>query len=656
MSRGLLSGAALIVAAILTVALNVIAANGFRSARLDLTADSLYALNPGSRNVLATLEEPVTLRFYFSERVANQTPQLKRYGQRVREMLEQYALIAEGKIRLEVIDPEPFTDQEDDAVRNGLGTVPITVDENLYFGLVGTNTVDDREVISFFQSGKEAFLEYDLTRLIYNLSEPRKPKVGLITAHQMNQDVSPLLTFGGRGPQQWVIVSQLRAVFELETIDLAAATIGEDIDVLLLVHPPRLSPEMSYAIDQFVLGGGRALVMVDPFSEVGAAFSNQQRQAGGALVPESSKLDKLFAAWGVELAVDQFVGDWNYAQRVNVGGMGGAKAVRYLSWLALRPATYDRDDVIMAGLGPIVVASAGSLSKREGATTEFKPLIRSSAESMLFASSFLRSGPKPRNLIANFKATEDRYVMAARISGMVKSAFPDGRPKPKDEAEAKPEGSSEGEGEAKADEKPADAPHIAESKTPINLVIVADGDMVFDQFWVREQNMLGQRLFVQTSANADFLINALDHLAGSQDLISLRSRGKSERRFEVLAALRREAEKAFLDQERALAEKLGATRKRLVELQGKTRPGAGGGSLISKKQQEEIGKAQVVIRQTRRELRDVQHDLNKDIDRLETRLKFANIGAVPVLIGLLALGLAATRAARRRRNVAGRRD
>ena len=168
--------------------------------------------------------------------------------------------------------------------------------------------------------------------------------------------------------------------------------------------------------------------------------------------------------------------------------------------------------------------------------------------------------------------------------------------------------------------------------------------------------MLGQRLFVQTAANADFLINALDHLAGSEDLISLRSRGKSERRFEVLAALRREAEKAFLDQERALAEKLEATRKRLVELQGKARPGAGGGSLISKKQQEEIGKAQVVIRQTRRELRDVQHDLNKDIDRLETRLKFANIGAVPVLIGLLALGLAATRAARRRRNVAGRRD
>ncbi len=646
MSRGLLSGAALIVAAILTVALNVIAANGFRSARLDLTADSLYALNPGSRNVLASLEEPVTLRFYFSERVANQTPQLKRYGQRVREMLEQYALIAEGKIRLEVIDPEPFTDQEDDAVRNGLGTVPITVDENLYFGLVGTNTVDDREVISFFQSGKEAFLEYDLTRLIYNLSEPRKPKVGLITAHQMNQDISPLLTFGGRGPQQWAIVPQLRAVFELETIDLEAATIGEDIDVLLLVHPPRLSPEMSYAIDQFVLGGGRAVVMVDPFSEVGAAFSNQQRQAGGALVPESSKLDKLFAAWGVELAVDQFVGDWNHAQRVNVGGMGGAKAMRYLSWLALRPATYDRDDVIMAGLGPIVVASAGSLSKREGATTEFKSLIRSSAESMLFASSFLRSGPKPRNLIANFKATEDRYVMAARISGMIKSAFPDGRPKPEAEAEVK----------AKADEKPADAPHIAESKVAINLVIVADGDMVFDQFWTREQDLLGQRLFVQTAANADFVINALDHLAGSEDLISLRSRGKSERRFEVLAALRREAEKAFLDQERVLAEKLEATRKRLVELQGKARPGAGGGSLISKKQQAEIGKAQVVIRQTRRELRDVQHDLNKDIDRLETRLKFANIGAVPVLIGLLALGLAVTRAARRRRNVAGRRD
>ena len=645
MNKGLLSGLALLLAAVLTIAINVIVANGLRSARLDLTADGLYALNPGSRNVLKSLEEPVTLRFYFSEVAANQVPQVKRYGQRVREMLEQYALIAGGRINLEIIDPVPFTEAEDDAVRNGLGTVPITADDNLYFGLVGTNTVDDREVIAFFQQEKEAFLEYDLTRLIYNLSNPKKPKVGLITAHQMNQDVSPLLTFGGQGPQQWAIVPQLRTLFDVVTVDLETAVIDADVDVLLIVHPPKLSPTMLYAIDQFVLAGGRAVVMVDPFSEVGTAFRNQQRQAGGDLVPDSSKLDELFAAWGVAVTNDHFVGDWAFAQRVNMGGgVGrGVKPVRYLSWLAMQPDTYDPDDIVMGGLGPVVMASAGHISKREGAGTEFRPLIRSSAQSMLFETDFLRAGPNPRTLIENFKATDETYVLVARVSGPAKTAFPDGPPKAKEKEETK------GESEAAM----APRPHLAEAETPLNLVIVADGDMLFDQFWVREQNLGGQRLFMQTSANADLVINALDHLAGSEDLISLRSRGKSERRFEVLAGLRREAERAFLDQERALAEKLKTTRERLVELQGKARPGAG--NLISKEQQAEIDKAEVVIQRTRRELRNVQHNLNKDIDRLETRLKFANIGAVPALIGLLALVLAAMRASRRRRNVAGSR-
>ncbi len=633
MGKGLMGIFALLLAAVLTIALNVIAANGFRSARVDLTADKLYALNAGSLNVLETLEEPVTLRFYFSEGAANQVPQIKRYGQRVREMLEQYALIAEGRINLEIVDPVPFTEAEDDAVRNGLGTVPITADENLYFGLVATNTVDDREVISFFQQEKEAFLEYDLTRLIYNLSDPKKPKVGLITAHQMNQDVSPLLTFGGQGPQQWAIVPQLRALFDLVTVDLEKAVIGDDIDLLLIVHPPKLSERVLYAVDQFVLHGGRVVVMVDPFSEVGTAFRNQQRQAGGPPVPDSSDLQPLLAAWGVDFTGGRFVGDWDYAQRVNMGsGAGGAaKPVRYLSWLALQPNTYDTDDIVMGGLGPVVVASAGHLSKREGAASEFRPLIRTGAESMLFESNFLRAGPNPRNLIEAFKATDESYVVAARVSGPVATAFPDGAP--------------EGATAAK--------PHLTEASRPANLVIIADSDMVFDQFWVREQSLGGKRLFVQTSANADLMINALDHLAGSEDLISLRSRGKSERRFEVLAALRREAERAFLDQEKALADKLTKTRERLVELQAKARPGAG--NLISKEQQAEIDKAEQVIQQTRRELRDVQHDLNKDIDSLETRLKFANIGGVPVLIGLLALVLAGMRASRRRRNVAGSR-
>ena len=645
MQRGLITSGSLILAVILVLALNVLANNSVRSARLDLTEDKLFTLSRGSINVVQGLQEPITLRLYFSETLANQLPQLKRYGARVRETIEEFASIADGKIRLEVIDPEPFSDAEDDAVRNGLQALPVSGTDNLYFGLVGTNTVDDRQVIKYFQQAKEAFLEYDLTRMIYNLSDPKRPMVGIITAHQMNVDISPMLTLGGRGPQQWAIVPQIRETFDLKQIEASDEKIPDDVDILFIAHPGTLSEKLLYAIDQFVLKGGRAIVVVDPFSEVALAF-RQQPQPGGLQVPDHSELPKLLQAWGVVVEEKKFVGDWRHAQKVNVGRPGKVKVMAYLAWQSLDAGNYNLEDVVMSGLGPIRIASAGAIKKLDSGTTELTPLLTGSAESMLFDVELIRLGPNPQNLLDNYKPDTEAYVLAARVSGPVKSAFPDGPPKDEKAAAGQQATAAAETTKDATDEAAETPPHLAESQSDINVIVIADSDFLFDQFWVREQNFYGQKLFVATAANADMIINALDNLAGSDDLIGLRSRGKSERRFEVMSDLRRAAEKDFLARERELAETLKKTQERLNDLQGKT--SAGGGALLSTQQQEEIEKARDEILITRKALRDVQHDLNKDIERLETELKFANIGLVPVLIGLIALILVLLRYRRRR--------
>lgn len=640
MSKGALTGVSLALAAILAIAVNVLAFNGLRSARLDLTEEKLYTLSDGSLRVLKSIEEPITLRFYFSQKLANQTPQILAYGQRVREMLEEFESVAGGKLRLEVIDPEPFTEAEDDAQRAGLQPVPLDSTQNLWFGLVGVNAVNDRETIPFFSQEKEQFLEYDLTRLVYNLSEPEKPVVGLITQHQMNADVSPLMQFSSRAPQPWAIVTFLRENFELKTIDPKAGEIPEDVNLLLVVHPADLPEKTLYAIDQFVLRGGKAAVFVDPLSEVAVAFRQQW------MTPDASNPKKLLEAWGLTLEEGKVVGDWQYAQQVDVGMGGQPKVMRYLPWLQLHGDSVSRTDVVTGDLGALTVASAGSLAKVEGATTEVTPLLVSSPQSALFDADELRGGPSPQRLIELFKPAERTFVLAARVSGPAKSAFPDGPPKEEKEGEKKADEGAPKPDEAKADEKPA-KPHLTESQGPINLIVVADTDMLYDQFWLKTQDLFGQRILVPTAANGDLALNALDNLSGSADLIGLRSRGKSTRPFEVVEQLRRQAEQQFLEQERQLNEKLSETQKRIQELQGKAQ--GAGGALLSAEQQEEIERAREEVLKTRRELRAVQRALNRDIERLEAQIKFANIGLVPLLVALVALALALVRRQRRRR-------
>ncbi len=627
-NKTLLTGTGLVAAFALFFAVNVASNQGLRDARLDLTQARLYTLSDGTRNVLKGLQEPITLRFFFSDKLATQAPQIKQYGARVRELLERYAALSGGKLRLEVIDPEPFSEAEDRAVQAGIQAVSLgQTGQNFYFGLVATNSVDQQESIPFFQAEKEQFLEYDLTKLVYGLNNPKKPSIAVLGSLPLEYGPGGIMAAMRGQSQPYLILGQIKQFFDVKMLEGATpADITTDkIDTLLLAHPKDLSDELQYAVDQFVLKGGRLIAFVDPYSETMAAMPNPmtgQPMPGG---DSGSLLPKLFNAWGVDVEAS-FVADLALAQRVQTGRQGAGAVVDYIPWLALTQAQMNADDIITSQLTSINMASAGAIKKREGGTTTIQPLMQSSNNAMLMDVKDLRGDPNPQALAEKFKATGEIYTLAARITGPAKTAFPDGPPA-KAEAEK-----TDGD---KAAEAPA--PQVKDSIKPINVVLVADADLLDDRFWVRTQQMFGQSLFVPIAANADFTVNAIDNLSGSGDLIGLRSRGKSQRPFDVIEGLRRNAEQQYQARERALQKKLDETEKQIVELQSKAQGGSN--ALVSAEQQAAIEGLRGEILTTRKELRNVQRELNRDIESLQLWVKFINIGLVPLLAALVAIGL-----------------
>ncbi len=642
-NRNLLTAGGLIAAVVLFFAVNIIANGQFGWARFDLTENRLYTLSQGTRNVIAAIEEPVTLRLFFSDKLGTKVPQMRIYGNRVRDLLAEYVNLSDGKIRLETIDPEPFSVAEDRAVGYGLQGVPInTAGDLFYFGLVGSNTTDDSQVIAFFQAEKEQFLEYDLTKLVYGLSNPKKPLVGLITSLPLEFGPGGLQMAMRGQSQPYGIMTAMRQFFDVRTLKADTTEIDPDIDVLLLIHARDLGEPTLYAIDQFVLRGGRAMVFVDPYSETAARIPPRPGTRPDPLNPQGSNLDKLFAAWGVAMDATKMVGDRGFATRVNTGRTGRRQIVAYVAWLGLQGDAFDRADVITAELNQMTVASPGHLLATEDATTELTALIRSSADSMLIAVSKARR-PDPEALLSEFVADEARYVIATRVTGPVKSAF-DGPPAaPTDD---KAESKDETAGEATAEPKP----HLAESTAPVNLIVVADADLIDDRFWLSRQKLFGRDLTVPISANANFLVNGLDNLAGSNDLISLRSRARSDRPFLVVEEIRRQAERQFLASEKELQDKLIETEKQIAELQSKAK--AAGGQILPEEESRAIARFRDELLDTRLKLRAVQHDLRKDIESLEAKLMFANIGLVPLVVFVVALVLALIRHRRRKASAA----
>ena len=650
MTSRMMTTTGVVLAVVLLFAVNILASRLLGPARIDLTEHRLFTLSEGTRGILTSLDEPVTLRFYLSKRELERVPGIGGYADRVRALLEEYRRIAGGKLTLHVIDPEPFSEEEDRAVGYGLRGVPLGLDEGIfYFGLAGTNSVDDEEVIPFFAAEREQFLEYDVTKLVHNLSSPEQKVVGLLSSLPVEGQGPPMqVAMPGMGGPPWMVVDQIRQLFELRSLQPKLGEIPDDIDVLMLVHPQTLPRAALYAIDQYVLGGGRVVAFVDPYSE-----TQQDAMAGGLMQPAASnrsEIDELLSAWGVTLGED-VVADLELALKVRMEQSGRILTFDYPVWMNITPSTFDHEDIVTGNLANLGFGTPGYLEPAEGATTTFTSLVTTTPRAAQFTTAQVAAvTTDPRDLLDDYASQDRPYTVVARISGKVGTAFPDGRPAPEPSGDEDTSETAEADDVGTGDETEPRAEHLSESIEDAQIIVVADADMLADRFWVVVQEFLGSRIAIPSAANGTLVINALDNLTGSGDLISVRNRGTFTRPFTRVVALRQQAERAFRAKEQELIAQLETTERRLVELEESNQGNEA--LVITDAQRDEL----VRFRQDRvrigKELREVRRQLRADIERLESWLKFANIGLVPILIGLVGLVAGVIQIRRRRGAVA----
>jgi ABC-type uncharacterized transport system involved in gliding motility auxiliary subunit len=621
--RTTLGGGALVALALLFVGLTILFNGTLRGWRLDLTANRLYTTAPGTDRILASIKEPINLYFFYSEKTAQDLPKYRTYGTRVREFLEELASRSNGKLHLHLIDPQPFSEEEDRAAELGVRGVQLGgSDGQFYFGLAGTNATDGHAAIEFFDPDKEQFLEYDVVKLVYQLANAKKPVVAWLSSLPMEASYDPR-TGGMR--EAWTVYSEAQQLFDVRPLEANATKIDPDTNVLVLVHPKNLSPATQFAIDQYALRGGHILVFVDPLAESDNSGADPQNPMAAMSADHASHLKALLNAWGVQFNEGQVVADRGHALSVTM--RQGEPPVEHLGVLGLTKDAFAADDVITAGLSTVNVATVGSLEPLKDAKVRFEPILRSSAEAQLLPVERFRMLMDPASLMDGFKPSGQRYVIGARVTGNVKTAFPDGPPA----GVTLPPGQLD----------------LKASTRPINLLVFADTDLLSDFLWVRTQNFFGQRLSQAWASNGDLVQNALDNLAGSSDLISVRGRASYIRPFERVEKLRRAANEQFRVHEQELEQQLQQTDEKLTALQSKS-PQQSGTLIVTPEQEKEIEHFQTEKLRIRKELRQVRAGLDADINHLGTTLKIINILIVPFLFALVALGLALWRRHRRR--------
>ena len=613
------------IAVVFLFSLNILSSLEIRTSQIDLTENKLYTLSEGTKEVIKEIDEPITFKLYYSPTFGEISPSHGNYFKRVKELLENFSLASNGKIILNVINPLSFSIEEDEAVKFGIQGIPLDQSGELgYFGMAAVNSTDDKKTVPFFNPQREQFLEYDLTRLVYELAEPKKMKVGLITSLLIESD--PMLQY-----KPWPIMDQIKQFFDIKSIDSKVTQIDQDIDILLLVHPKITDENLMYAIDQFVMRGGRLLVFLDPQNESARMTPRAPPGAG------SSELTKLFKNWGIVFDEEKFVGDRTRAIRVQAPVDGREIIADYLSWGVYDKRALNSDDVVTGELSTISVASAGALSLTDKSKLKMVSLVKTSKIAQRIDAKLVRGQINPEAILKQFKSENREFTLAARFSGKVSTAFPDGPPVI-DTSDKKI---------TKQDNKAVTKlPHMSKANKELQMIVMADTDLLTSRFWVQQQEFFGKTIYTPVSNNADFLINSLENLSGSQALISLRSRGLSVRPFHKIQDLKNNAEDKYRQTEQQLSSKL-------KELQGKLQ-GLGlkdkGDSkvILTSAQQKVFNQFRSEMLEVRKQLRDVQLALRQDIDQLDTRLKVLNIWIMPIMISLAAIILAIIR--RRRYN------
>lgn len=603
---------------LILLGLLTVLANGFLGQhpelfQWDMTDEKIHTISQGTRDILSEIEEPIELRFYFSDNLSQGVPQIRQYAQRVKNLLTRYANLSDSKVRLTILNPEPFSEAEAAAIRVGLNSVPLSASgDRLYFGLVGINSVDKEVIIPFFQSEREALLEYDLSKMIAALNQTENHTIGVISSLK----VLPKAGFA-RSDESNVIFDQAKELFTIRELSSDLTEIDPSIDLLVLIQPPELDIQTLYAIDQFTMKGGKILAFVDPFAEALPGNSLQFTNYLGGLLNQ----------WGVELARDKILADADNALAIRLTPAGGP--VRHPSVLGYSGDHFEASHPVVSQLERLNFSIPGVLAPTSESSTLFEPLVVSSNNTSLIDLQTYRELESPSEMINFFTETQQVYPLIASVSGDIQSLFPDGPPK--------------------SITLPATHRHLSKSDSEFRAIVVADVDFLTDRLWVTVQNFLGQSVLSPFANNGDFVVNAMDTLLGNSALMTIRNRGITQRPFSKIEHIRRNAEAAYREKEKELKQQLEETETKLTNLQSAR--GVTGVVSFTEEQKETLAAFIQEKSDITNALREVRHQLNREIEGLGTRLKILNILFVPILVTLIAFILLIVKLQQRSRHL-----
>jgi ABC-type uncharacterized transport system involved in gliding motility auxiliary subunit len=602
----------------------LIAANFIVSAfnlRADLTDGDVYTLSPGTRQVLAKLEAPVKLRLYYSQGSEAVPVGLKTFAKRVEDLLNEYRAAGGGKVVIEKFNPEPDSDAEDSAQLDGIEGQLTNTGEKFYLGL-SIAFLDQKAAIPVLAPDRERLLEYDITRGIAQVGESKKPVVGVMSALPvMGRSLDPIRK--QQPLESWVLIQELKKIFDVREVKLDAAKIDDDIKVLLVIHPRNLPEETEYAIDQYVLRGGKLIAFVDPY----AYFDQQpdfQNPFGGSQAGQSTFYN-LFKAWGIDVDMGKVVADLTFAS--------GAGPRLLPTLLSLNTQALNLDDVVTGQVGTLLYAFGGSFKGKpaEGLTQTVLAHTSKNAMPVDLIIATLSGEPSTRG----FQPTNEEMPLAIRLTGKFYTAFPQGKPKPFLPPRADRKKGVE-------DKKPAEAePQLKQSKEENSVVLVADVDMLSDGAAVDIQEVFGQRVAIPRNGNLALALGLVEQFSGDSALITLRSRASFSRPLTMIREMEAQAQQQYLGKIKELEDSLNETQENLKKLQ-KSKAGVTS-TILTPEQQAELDNFRKKAAETRIALKELRKNLRVETDSLEFWTKVVNIGLVPLLVALAGLALALAR-------------
>ena len=596
--------------------LNVIL--GALKVRVDVTADKAHTLSAGTRAILAKLDTPVRARFYFSQ-MENATPQsvaLANYARQVEDVLDALRQASKGKLIVEKYNPQPDSDAEDSAKLDGIEGQPMPpYGEAFYLG-IAFSQLDSKVAIPFISPSRERLLEYDMARAISRVNQVEKPVVGVMSALPVfGMPSNPMMMqMGQRGQDPWLFINELQSDFSVREIPMTAETIEPDVRVLVVLYPRDITEGTQYAIDQFVLRGGKLVAFVDPMSIAdnrNQGMNPMQRAAAGG-----ANLERLFAAWGVGYDPGKVLADMTY--KTMIGGRDG-RPQDTPTVLSLTRDAINADDIVTSQLDNLLLAYPGAFTGTPAAGLSQTVLLKSSPNSQLIEKMLAEFGGVDRD----FKPSEKEYALAIRLTGKFKTAFPEG----------KPGGASPADADAE-EETPAGADDgaLKESIEENSVVLVADSDILFDPVVARVQNLLGFRIVDPLNGNLNFGQSLVELMAGDSNLIAVRSRATLNRPFTVVRQMEQKAQDSYRNQIRQLEESAQETQQRLSELQ--SAKSTDQRFVLSPEQQEQLTRLRQKEAEVNRELKDVRRKLRQDVDSLQNWIKALNIAAMPLAVTL----------------------